>query len=90
MRYPVACSPQAWAAGSIPYLLQAILGLTPDAFDSRLHVVRPCLPEWLDWVTITALRVGNDTTDLRFARTGTTTLAAAERKTGDLQVLIEY
>lgn len=90
VRYPVACSPQAWAAGSIPYLLQAILGLTPDAFDSRLHVVRPCLPEWLDWVTITALRVGNDTTDLRFARTGTTTLAAAERKTGDLQVLIEY
>ena len=29
VRYPVACSPQAWAAGSLPYLLTAVLGLVP-------------------------------------------------------------
>ena len=29
--YPVACSPQAWAAGSVFLLLQAALGLTIDA-----------------------------------------------------------
>jgi glycogen debranching enzyme len=90
VRYPVACSPQAWAAGSIPYLLQSILGLNPDAFNRRLYVTRPCLPEWLHWVTITDLRVGDGTTDLRFERSGTTVLAAASRKTGDLQVSIEY
>ena len=33
--YPIACSPQAWAAGTIPYLLTAILGLEPDAFNNR-------------------------------------------------------
>ena len=27
--YPVACSPQAWAAGAIPYMLQIALGLQP-------------------------------------------------------------
>ena len=29
--YPVACHPQAWAAGAIPYLLAGGLGLAPDA-----------------------------------------------------------
>lgn len=51
MRYPVACNPQAWSAGSLPYLLQAILGLVPNAFEQRLYIVRPGLPSWLDWVT---------------------------------------
>ena len=31
--YPVACQPQAWAAGSIPFLLKWGLGLSPDALD---------------------------------------------------------
>lgn len=90
VRYPVACSPQAWAAGSLPYLLQAILGLTPDAFKRQLHVIRPCLPDWLDWVTLTGLQVGESAADLRFERSGTTTLAAVLRKEGDLQVFVEY
>ncbi len=51
VRYPVACNPQAWSAGSLPYLFQAILGLVPNAFEQRLYIVRPGLPSWLDWVT---------------------------------------
>ena len=39
--YPVACQPQAWAAGSIPFLLKWGLGLSPDALDKRLAIVRP-------------------------------------------------
>ncbi len=35
-RYPVACHPQAWAAGSIPSLLTTLLGLRPEAFERRL------------------------------------------------------
>ena len=34
--YPVACQPQAWAAGSIPFLLKWGLGLSPDALGKRL------------------------------------------------------
>ena len=37
VRYPVACHPQAWAAGSVPYLLQTFLGLTPDADQRAVH-----------------------------------------------------
>lgn len=90
VRYPVACAPQAWAAGSLPYLLTAVLGLVPDAFERRLHVVRPCLPDWLDWVEVRGVRVGAGEVDLRYERSGATTLVAALRKTDDVQVRIEY
>src|SRR5262249_17894609 len=30
VRYPVACHPQAWAAGTVPYLLETSLGLMPE------------------------------------------------------------
>ena len=57
--YPVACQPQAWAAGSIPFLLKWGLGLSPDALEKRLRVVRPSLPRWLQRIDVTGLQVGN-------------------------------
>lgn len=44
IRYPVACHPQAWAAGSLPFLLTRLLGLEPAALDRTLRIVRPVLP----------------------------------------------
>jgi len=90
VRYPVACSPQAWAAASLPYMLQALLGFAPDAFAQRLRIVRPCLPDWLDWVVIRGLRVGQGTVDLRFERSGQAALVAVLQKEGELTVTIEY
>ena len=81
VRYPVACSPQAWAAGSLPYLLTAVLGLVPDAFADTLHVIRPSLPVWLDWVELSGLRVGASQVDLRFERS-----ARPDPRGGDLEV----
>ncbi len=43
IKYPVACSPQAWSAGTIPYMLSASLGFTPDALGRRLTLVKPKL-----------------------------------------------
>jgi glycogen debranching enzyme len=90
VRYPVACSPQAWAAGSLPYLLTAVLGIVPDAFAHKLHIIRPRLPEWLDWVEINGLTVAGSHVDLRFERSGEVTLAAVASKDRDVQVIIEY
>ena len=70
VRYPVACRPQAWAAGTFPLLLQAILGLVPDATQGRLRVVRPRLPHWLREVEVRGLRVGGGSVDLLFQRRG--------------------
>ncbi len=90
VRYPVACSPQAWAAASIPYMLQSVLGFTPDAVAGDVKIVRPILPDWLDWVVVRGLRVGNGQVDLRYERSGGTTLVAVLHKKGDLRVVIDY
>jgi glycogen debranching enzyme len=67
--YPVACSPQAWAAGTPLHLVNAALGLAPDAANDKLHV-SPRLPAWLPDLQIKGLRVGKGTVDLAFRREG--------------------
>ena len=66
--YPVACSPQAWAAGSVCLLLQAVLGISIHGREGSIEISEPRLPEFLDWVEIENLRLGDGTTSLRFAR----------------------
>lgn len=68
VRYPVACRPQAWAAGAVPMLLQAILGLVPNAPKGELGVVRPRLPHWLEEVEVRGLQVGQGTVDLLYEK----------------------
>ncbi|HET7439591.1 MAG TPA: amylo-alpha-1,6-glucosidase, partial [Nitrospira sp.] len=68
VRYPVACHPQAWAAGSIPFLVETSLGLVPDAFSNRLNIVNPHLPDFINTVEIRHLRVGKGSVDVRFER----------------------
>ncbi|MGF6786876.1 amylo-alpha-1,6-glucosidase [Paraburkholderia sp. 35.1] len=72
VQYPGANVPQAWAAGSVFSLLQALLGLQPDA-PHRMLYVDPVLPPWLDDITLRDLRVGEQIFDLRFSRAGRTT-----------------
>jgi glycogen debranching enzyme len=68
VRYPVACSPQAWAAGALPHALWNLLGLRANALEEHLQIIRPRLPEWLDWLQLKNLRVGEARVDLRFER----------------------
>ena len=67
--YPAANSPQAWSAATPLALLQAMLGLEPQASAGRLWV-DPWLPEWLPEIHVRDLRVGNARVDLRFWRDG--------------------
>jgi glycogen debranching enzyme len=66
VRYPVACHPQAWAAGAVPYLIEALLGLAPEAFEHRLRIRRPILPEFVHWMELHRLSIGPAQADLRF------------------------
>ncbi len=90
VRYPVACSPQAWAAGAIPYMLRTALGLEPDATERKLRIVRPALPDWLGEVGVRGLQVGEAKVDLLFRRHhGETSLVVLEQH-GPLQVIVEW
>src|SRR5262249_12481802 len=68
VRYLVACHPQAWAAGSVPFLITTALGLTPEACARRLRIVQPVLPAFLHQLELHRLRVGRGCADLRFTR----------------------
>jgi glycogen debranching enzyme len=87
--YPVACQPQAWAAGSIPFLLKWGLGLSPDALENRLAIVRPSLPRWLNRVELTGLALGNARIDLVFERAGKHVTLADAHIEGDAEVVLE-
>ena len=72
VQYLGANVPQAWAAGSAFMLMQAILGLRPDAPRGHLHI-DPVLPPWLPDITLTDLRLGSERFDIRFWRVGEAT-----------------
>jgi glycogen debranching enzyme len=88
--YPVACSPQAWAAGTPLLLLQSSLGLefNPDRNEILLH--KPQLPSFLDEVTLRNLRLGQSAVDLRLRRHGTDVSLQVMRNEGQIKVAAVY
>src|SRR6516165_5626094 len=72
VQYIGANVPQAWAAGSVFMLAQALLGFLPDAPHNKLYV-DPWLPAWLPDLTIRDLRIGGHKLAIRFWRDGEAT-----------------
>jgi glycogen debranching enzyme len=68
VRYPVACHPQAWAAGSVPFMMSSLLGLSANAFNNHLRVVRPVLPSFVNQLDFRRIKIGHSTIDLHFER----------------------
>jgi glycogen debranching enzyme len=66
--YPVACSPQAWAAAAIFGMLQACLGLDIDAARCEISLRTPRLPSFIDWIRITRLGAPAPDADLLLQR----------------------
>ncbi len=66
--YPVACLPQAWAAGSVFMVLQAALGLSINGWRSEIVIEHPSLPPSLDWLRLKRIPVGSHIIDLSFKR----------------------
>ena len=66
---PGCLSPQAWAAGAVPFMIECALGLRPDAFEHALHVSRPVLPDSVNALTLSQLRVGDAVSTSRSSAT---------------------
>ena len=77
--YPVACLPQAWAAGSPFMMLEACLGVSIDAARGEVRIEQPVLPEGIDWLEIGDLRVGKAAVTLTFRRVDGKVVASADR-----------
>ncbi|MCM3616746.1 amylo-alpha-1,6-glucosidase [Sutcliffiella horikoshii] len=57
VKYPVACSPQAWAAGTPLVVVQTILGLFPDALEEKI-VLSPVFPNGMDVLEVEKVKIG--------------------------------
>ena len=85
--YPVACTPQAWAAAAAFSVLQSCLGLGFD--HARLHVAfnEPVLPDFLGEVTLRNLALAGGAVDVALRRSGPQVVVDVLDRRGSLRVV---
>ncbi|MGK9251760.1 amylo-alpha-1,6-glucosidase [Paenibacillus humicus] len=69
VRYPVACSPQAWAAATPLVFVTAMTGLKFDP-SSRTISLKPSLPEGMNRLSVKGMRIGDGRLAVEIVRTG--------------------
>ncbi len=85
--YPVACTPQAWAAATIPALVQACLGLSFDPAARAIRFDQPELPAFVDSLTLRDLTLDGARVSVAIRRTpGEVSVSLLERD-GDVRVV---
>lgn len=86
--YPVACSPQAWAAASLYGLLGAAVGLELKQPEDEIHFLNPVLPDFLDEVLLHNLSLGDSFVSVRLHRYGKDLTANVLSRTGTSRVIV--
>jgi glycogen debranching enzyme len=85
--YPVACTPQAWAAAAPIYLLQSCLGLTFDSAARQVTFEEPVLPAFLDEVVLRRLAIGSDRVDVALRRSRSQVVVDVLERHGSVRVI---
>lgn len=86
--YPVACSPQAWAAAAPFAFLQASLGLEFAPELGEICLRAPRLPPFIDQVVLRNLRLGPASVDLLVRRHDHDVSLQVLRAVGDVEVSV--
>jgi glycogen debranching enzyme len=84
--YPVACSPQAWAAATPLSLLQSCLGLGFDTARGSVVLDQPFLPAFLDDVALRRLSLAGASVDIALHRRGSDVSVEVTDRRGRLGV----
>jgi glycogen debranching enzyme len=85
--YPVACSPQSWAAAAPFLILEGCLGISVQADRGRIVFDRPFLPEGIPQLSIRELRCGKVAIDLLLERRNDSVLVHLENKQEDIEIV---
>ena len=85
--YPVACSPQAWAAGAVFLLVQACLGVSILGASSRILFDRPYLPEGIPQLWIKGLHTSTGSVDVFCERRNDTVRVEVTDRKGEIEVV---
>jgi glycogen debranching enzyme len=86
--YPVACSPQAWAATALHAALGACLGLSFNAAEHSVVFDSPRLPDFLSEVTLHNLRLGDARISVVLRRMGTEVAMNVLERTGTIHAVM--
>jgi glycogen debranching enzyme len=87
-RYPVACSPQAWASAAVFGMLAGCLGLEFDACARLLRFRSPRLPPFVDWLRVERLSVADAQVDLLLQRYRDSVGVDVTRRLGEVEVSV--
>jgi glycogen debranching enzyme len=87
--YPVACSPQAWAAAAPFALLQAVAGLELRHDQESVRLNDPVLPRGIDNIELPKLRVAGSSMRLRLSRSGEDVVAAVLERSGSAALVVK-
>jgi glycogen debranching enzyme len=86
--HPVACAPQAWAAGSVLLLLSACLGMEVNGTQNRVVLTRPDLPGELRSLRIHDLSLPGGSLDVEIVKDGRNVAVNVLRRDGDVQLVV--
>ena len=86
--YPVACSPQAWAAGVVFHLLQSCVRLSVDAERRLLSIERPMVPPFLTYLRFLNLELPFGQVDLLFEQRPLGVAVTVLRQQGEFDVRV--
>ena len=89
--YPVACAPQAWAAGAPFLLLEACLGVRFDADEKCVYFHSPCMPDFFREIRLENLRLGEAAMDVVLRRGESDAVVDAQvlRSQGEIRLKVD-
>ena len=88
--YPVACNPQSWSSASVFYLVQACLGLRFETSAERIFLDNPQLPECLEKLEITNLKVAGSVVDISVIRHAADVGVNVRHRAGKVEVVVTH
>ena len=86
--YPVACVPQAWSSAAVFAMVGAALGITFDVKGGRILFARPVLPDWIDELRLTNLRLGDASADVVLRRSRDAAALYVTRREGPIEIVL--
>ncbi|MGC8597211.1 MAG: hypothetical protein ACP5NY_04750 [Thermocladium sp.] len=64
---PMGNFPQSWASGAVFMIIQGILGISVSSGEV---VLKPCVPDWMDWMEIRNMRFLGSQFSVKITRKG--------------------
>jgi len=87
VKYPVACSPQAWAAGTPLVFIQTLLGLFPNSLERKIYL-SPTLLDSMNLLKVTNIFIGNGRLSVTVLRGDSSIKVTVEENTTGYEVVI--